>query len=788
MANPQIKAIITAEDRASKTFNKFSKNLKLAGLAIAGVAAAIGYKSVKAFASFEQKMSDVSTLVDTSRFNMDAFGKSILEMTKNIPRSADELGAAAYQIVSAGITEASDALQVLEKSAMLGVAGLGSTAEAADLLTSAINSFGYEASDSLEVSNILFKTVKAGKTTVAELAASFGMVAPMAAEAGMKLEELQAATAALTTTGLATSVAQTQVRSALVALVAPTEEMKELIGKYEGAGKDLIQTSGGLVGALREVKKKAEEQGMSLKKVMGRVEGYNAVLSLAGETGEKFDKIMENMNDGIIEVIDAFDKQKKTLTNQMQLVKNYGRVFMITIGKGISAALKLAITETLRYGDATNLAAKTGLFLYDVTSFLMISFKTVANTIAIVIEKITTAIWAFRGLASAMRGNTEGAAEAVRQMELSSASVEELKNQVSDLMSGYTETRRTLEASMMSTADMMKAQKEELELEKQLEEALGNSANAYESVGEAAEEAKDKIKDYLAEMNKIFMQGVESRLSENEKYRKEAAEIVIETEEKISEIEKEMAERKKEYEKEKVEAAADGNNEQLRDLEERYKEEMAGLETQKVDAEEIMRVANLHEKEFIEEVEELRKRNSMNELARLMYDHNKKIVAITEETQKELSAVKEKIQAAIEEGIAKREEIEKTKNTKIAAIEEGTVAYGNSLVAENNMYSSFVTRHNSLTQSLIQPAVNLSTGSSSRAPNIQAPWMAEGGIVHKPTLAMIGESGPEAVIPLNKGIGGFNITITGNTFMSDDEAAVKIGDMIINELKLGNRI
>jgi len=48
--------------------------------------------------------------------------------------------------------------------------------------------------------------------------------------------------------------------------------------------------------------------------------------------------------------------------------------------------------------------------------------------------------------------------------------------------------------------------------------------------------------------------------------------------------------------------------------------------------------------------------------------------------------------------------------------------------------------------------------SNINAPNI--PRMAEGGIVTSPTLAMIGESGPEAVVPLGKGMGGEKIIIT----------------------------
>ena len=48
-------------------------------------------------------------------------------------------------------------------------------------------------------------------------------------------------------------------------------------------------------------------------------------------------------------------------------------------------------------------------------------------------------------------------------------------------------------------------------------------------------------------------------------------------------------------------------------------------------------------------------------------------------------------------------------------------------------------------------------------PKVEIPFLADGGIVTGPTLAMIGEAGSEAVIPLDRsgGIGGdtFNVTV-----------------------------
>jgi len=69
------------------------------------------------------------------------------------------------------------------------------------------------------------------------------------------------------------------------------------------------------------------------------------------------------------------------------------------------------------------------------------------------------------------------------------------------------------------------------------------------------------------------------------------------------------------------------------------------------------------------------------------------------------------------------------------------------------------------------------------------PKLAEGGIVTQPTLALIGEAGPEAVVPLgrNTGMGStFNIYLNG-TYL-DRQAGEKVGDMIIKKLKLSNAL
>jgi hypothetical protein len=68
-------------------------------------------------------------------------------------------------------------------------------------------------------------------------------------------------------------------------------------------------------------------------------------------------------------------------------------------------------------------------------------------------------------------------------------------------------------------------------------------------------------------------------------------------------------------------------------------------------------------------------------------------------------------------------------------------------------------------------------------PNI--PMLAEGGIVSSPTLAMIGEAGPEAVIPLDRYRGGGgNYTINVNGGLS---SSAEIGQAVVNSIRAFNR-
>jgi len=66
----------------------------------------------------------------------------------------------------------------------------------------------------------------------------------------------------------------------------------------------------------------------------------------------------------------------------------------------------------------------------------------------------------------------------------------------------------------------------------------------------------------------------------------------------------------------------------------------------------------------------------------------------------------------------------------------------------------------------------------------EIPYLAKGGIVRSPTLAMVGEKGPEAVIPLGRGGAGMGVTVNinfparGTVLLGDDMAARKLAQAL----------
>lgn len=326
------KKLARLERKWSKVGDKAKKLGRSSLLFAAALIAPMGLL-VNEAVKFESSMSNISTLIDTNVENIDEMGSKVLDLAKKIPVPIEEMTAALYDIRSAGV-DASQAMGVLEASSMLAVAGLGSVQEATDLTTSAMNAFAQDGLEVTQITDILFKTVKAGKTNVAALAQAFGATAPIVASAGVKLVDFMAATSALTTLGTPAAQAQNQMKAAIASMQGPTADMIKI---YEKLGvtseKELIAKEGSVVGAFTAINDAASVLDIRLKKAWGSTEALGAVLSLTGPTNAAYTATLKDMSEGSNAVTEAFNKQLTSGKSQAQLAKNNMKALSIQLGQ-----------------------------------------------------------------------------------------------------------------------------------------------------------------------------------------------------------------------------------------------------------------------------------------------------------------------------------------------------------------------------------------------------------------------------------------------------------------------
>lgn len=340
-SQPVSKMAATAQTKFAKLETKFRRvgdNAMATAKKSALIGAAIAVPLIAASKSavdFEQKMSNVSTLVDTNQESMEDMGNEVLMLASRLPKPIDELTTSLYDIRSAGIP-ASEAMNTLDYSAKLATAGLADTTESTNIMTSALNAFKSEGLTSAQTADILFKTVKAGKTTISQLSTAFGANAGIVQSANVTLADFSAATAALTTVGTPASQAQNQIRASVIAMQKPTADMAKIF-KHLGvtSEKELIAKKGGLVGAFEAINAAGTDMGINLAKAWSSSEASAAVTSLTGATKEAYVSTFADMTTGAEKLTEAFDKQNSTGAASMQKLRNNVEVMSVKIGTAL---------------------------------------------------------------------------------------------------------------------------------------------------------------------------------------------------------------------------------------------------------------------------------------------------------------------------------------------------------------------------------------------------------------------------------------------------------------------
>ena len=339
-------ALIRGLKAAQTKLKNFSRSVTAAGKKLLGISAILAMPFIggaKTFADFEQQMANVSTMLDEPAKHMDSFKKGIRKMSVEFGEGTDTLAKGLYDILSASIAPAM-ALDVLAVSAKAAKAGLTDTGVAADAITTILNSYGLSADQAQSVSDLLFATVKKGKTTFAELAPSIGMVASTAASANVPLEELGAAIATMTRNGVKTDNAVTALTSIIAAFLKPSKEAAAYAKSLGFEMSSATLKAEGLQGVFERIKKLPPD---AISRLFPKIRALRGVLpALRNMQGFAADIELMKNRAGMTET--AFAKMSKTLSMAFNKLKQAGLLALSVIGEALADDLRKAAGVFMR--------------------------------------------------------------------------------------------------------------------------------------------------------------------------------------------------------------------------------------------------------------------------------------------------------------------------------------------------------------------------------------------------------------------------------------------------------
>ncbi|MFI9149469.1 phage tail tape measure protein [Streptomyces sp. NPDC053367] len=340
--------VAAAQGEVITAMNARARSLAQTGL-IMGAALGVGVAQAIAL---ERAMANVMTISQQiTADNVSAFTDEIVELSTQLPQTAEQLADGLYQIVSTGF-DGVDAMGILRVAASGAAAGL-TTTESARALLGVLKAYGLEAGDASDVMDVMFQTVNLGVVSFEELAQQLGDVVPMAAAAGVEFDDLSSALAAITLAGIPAAESATALNMLMTRLMKPTKELKEAVRGlgYESTASAVEQD--GLYVVVNKLNRAAGGTAENLANMWRDIRATRAALALAAADGQNY----ADTYAGIANEVEragatqrAYEIQMDTTAGQWQLFANQARALGIDVGRALLPALK-------EIGGALNLFA-----------------------------------------------------------------------------------------------------------------------------------------------------------------------------------------------------------------------------------------------------------------------------------------------------------------------------------------------------------------------------------------------------------------------------------------------
>lgn len=406
---------------------------------------------------FETAMAKVGTIADESQKPLGDMRNEILALSGETGKSVGELAEATYQAISASVATES-AVDFVGTANKLAVGGFSDTTTAVDILTTAINAYGMSADDAAKISDVLITTQNLGKTSVAQLGASMGMVIPLAAAYNMDLEDLSASYALLTANGTQTAQATTYVKAALNELGSTSSVVGSTLKKKTGKTFAELMAEGNSLGdVLQVLGDSVDGDTTAFNNMWSSSEAGVGMLSILNSGTSKYNSLVQAMEGSTGAATTAFEKMSETGEFAQQRFQNATENLKIAIGDELAPVLMelqqsgadamewatefvkehpevVAAVTALAAALAVLAAALVGLLVVQqvTTAFTKFSAALLANPVGAVAVALTALTAAAVAFGAVMKDRTSESVKNRKAIDQCKDSYDELKDSMEE--------------------------------------------------------------------------------------------------------------------------------------------------------------------------------------------------------------------------------------------------------------------------------------------------------------------------------------------------------------------
>jgi len=725
------------DGQSKKSSSMLDKGLSVAitkaSAALAGMVAVqkIGQflkSSTQEFLAFENEMRRANTVMGLTQEQFESMSDAVTDLSTKVPIAADQLASGLFEVASAGISTQNQ-MAFLTEASKFATAGFTDIETAVKGLTAAMKGFNLEEADATRISDAFFTANKLGQTTIEEMATAIQRMTSSALKANLTLEETTAFFATFTgVTGSASEVA-TQFRGAINAIVAPTEtasnyakelnaqlgEQAVVLGKGAFEGKNFAEVA-------RDIWNAVDQDAESLRKLIPEQEAATIIIAAATTQYDKFNQSLEELTDGQGAASAAFEEAVKSDAFQLKIAANNWDQFKIKVGESLSGITLFLTRFLLSAADSievfssiiASMAKTLGAVVVGISKSAGLVIEGLLNA---VIEKVETTINTLGGFASRL-----GFDDLADKMTVSFRRVNLVTKDFGDIWgdvgASLTANRRTM------VSDISKVITETDSLETTF--VNNQIANAVDSIGDSVsgladtsagatknmEDMWEELEDALQQSYDTAIDGIKEFAKENADAQESIREEIEKTEESIKSLKEEFAEETEEAQADFVTDAAEIVVEAQEKLEElksdltkliseqptdgadraAYLEDKADLEAQIKEQQALIKSAGDLEIDIQEEIARQKEFNALNELEQLQFKYQQEQQARLDAFNQELADLQTQ-KLALETSLAEREiEWQEFTDSLVGINENFTAAYEEELASRESLTKSSVDR------------------------------------------------------------------------------------------------